>query len=131
MNEFVKLAFLSSPNYNYSISAAGLYSFEKYAPPKDPNEETKADAEIMRLSIRPKIKHKLGENVVFSHYTFYKPNVMDFNDYIIESKTAITNKLIGILFLEISFEYEYVSIPPSSDIEKNDYAFIISLIVKL
>ena len=125
-----KFAF-TKPNYSYSLSVAGLYSIEKYTPPTNPDETKKEDAEKVRLSFRPKIKHKLAANTYFEHYTFYQPNFNDFNDYMIESKTSITNKLTSVLFLDLSFEYEYVSRPPSVDIKKEDVAFIISLIVKL
>ncbi len=121
----------AKPNFNYSLSIAGMYSIEKYTAPSDPADIQKPDDEIIRLSVRPKIKQKLGKNVVFSHYTFYKPMVTDFGDYMIESKTSITNKLTSILFLDMSFEYEYVSKTPSEDILNEDMAFVISLIVKI
>ncbi len=119
------------PNYIYSLSMAGVYSIEKYTIPKDPNDVKKDDAEKIRLSFRPKVKYQLGPNTFFEHYTFYQPNTKDFSDYIVESKTSISNKLTNVLFLDISFEYEYVSTPPSTDIDEEDVAFIISLIVKL
>jgi len=125
-----KFAF-SRPNYSYSLSVAGLYSIEKYTPPKDITELQKDDTEKVRLSLRPKIKQKLSANTYFSHYTFFQPNVNDFSDYMIESRTSISNKLTSVLFLDISLEYEYVSRPPSVDIKNEDVAFIISLIVKL
>lgn len=125
-----KILILKDKNYAYSLSAAGIYSFENYSPPEDSSETEKPDQEKIRVSLRPKIKHKFSDNIYFEHLTFYQPNVVDFNDYVIETKTSITNKLTNMLFLDLAFEYEYVSKPPSSDIEKNDFAFIVSLVVK-
>ncbi len=114
-----------------SLSAAALYSIEDYTLPKDPKDVVKPNSELFRLSIRPKIVQKLGENVTFRHTTYYQPNTKDFNDYILESKTTISNKLTNILSMDLTFEYDYVSSPPSSDIVKEDIALIISLIIKL
>ncbi len=125
-----KIVLFKDKKYNYSISAAAIYSFENYTLPKDSTEAEKPDKEKIRVSLRPKIKQQLGENVYLEHITFYQPNIVDFSDYIIETKTSLTNKLTDVLFLDLSFEYEYVSSPPSKDIEKNDFAFIVSLIVK-
>lgn len=121
----------TKPNFSYSLSLAGLYSIEKYTAPSNPEDEVRPDSEIFRLSARPKIKYKLGKTVYFEHYTFYQPNVHDFSDYMIESRTSITNKLTKILFMDLSFEYEYMSLPPSTDIKKEDLAFVVSLVVKL
>ncbi len=127
-----KYTFYSKPKKcNYSISAAGMYSYEKYTPPGDPLEEVKPDHEKFRLSIRPKFKQNLGENITFKHYTFYQPNIEDFNDYIIVSQTSLTSKLTKVLFLDFSFLYEFVSITPSTEIRKEDLSFVISLVVKI
>ncbi len=125
-----KYSFLTKPNYAYSVSVAAIYSIENYTPPADTTKPDLPNKEKFRLSIRPKIKHKLGKNVYFQHITFYRPNIFEFSDYIIESKTTIKNKLTKILFLDLSFEYEYVNKPPSAEIKKSDYVFIVSLQVK-
>lgn len=125
-----KYSIYKSDKSAYSLSAAALYSIEKYTKPEDETDKVKDDSEIFRVSLRPKIEQKIGENVTFKHTTYYQPNVQQFSDYILETKTTLTNKLTDMLFLDLTFEYDYVSSPPSEDIEKEDIALIISLIVK-
>jgi len=125
-----KFTIYQTDNSDYSFSTAALYSIEKYTVPEIPDENFISTSEIFRLSIRPKIEQKLGDNVVLKHTTYYQPNVKNFSDYILETKTSITNKLTDVLFLDLSFEYDYVSSPPSEDIEKEDIAIIVSLIIK-
>lgn len=123
-----KTTLFENDNSDYSLSAAVLYSIESYTKPD--SGDAKPNNEIIRLSLRPKIEQKLGENVVLKHTTYYQPNINNFSDYRIETSTSITNKLTDVLFLDLAFEYDYVSTPPSDDVEKEDIAFIISLIIK-
>jgi len=126
-----KWAIYKTENSDISLSSAVLYSIENYTQPKDTSEFVKPNNEIIRLSVRPKISQKLGENVTFKLTTYYQPNVNLFSDYIVETSASLSNKLTNILSMDLTFEYDYVSSPPSEDIKKEDIAFIVSLLIKL
>ncbi len=111
---------------DYSISTAVVYDNVDYTP-----EENTLDNEVYRLSIRPKIKQKIGETLYLLHNTFYQPNLKDFRDYLITSTTKLENKLGKKLYLQISFEYEYRSKVPTEDYKKSDICTEIGLKLKL
>ena len=94
-------------------------------------EENKLDKELVRLSVRPKIKQKIGNGFYLGHNTFYQPSVKNFSDYIINSQTKLSSKITTKLFLEISFNYEYRSKLPTEDYKHYDITTDISLKLKL
>lgn len=99
---------------DYSISAAVVYDRTKFT------DETHLPNNNYRISIRPKIKQKLGENLTLLHTTFFQPSVLDFGDFIITSMTKLQTKITKKLFLDISFTYDYRSRIPSENYRKND-----------
>ncbi|MCQ2973671.1 MAG: DUF481 domain-containing protein [Bacteroidales bacterium] len=111
---------------DYSISLALTYDYVNYT-----TEEDKLKMEYYRLSLRPKIKQKLGNVVTLVHYTFYQPLLKDWNDYIIQSTTKIENKISQKMYLDISFEYEYRSELPNDNYKKKDMTTEISLRIKI
>lgn len=116
----IKYTFYKTSKSDFSISGAGLYENEMY-------ESEMEDKNILRLSIRPKFKQKIGEKTQLQHITFYKVNVEDGHDYLIESETSLTNRLIGKIDINISSQYTYDNDPPEL-VEKTDVALITSLV---
>ena len=106
---------------DYSISGAFVYDWSDFT------EETLLPNNNYRISIRPKITQKLGENLTLSHITFYQPSVLDFGDYIIQSTTKLQTKITRMLFLDLSFTYEYRSRVPSENFKKNDILSEVSI----
>ncbi len=113
-------------NYDYSLSMAAVYDHVNYT-----DEETDLNTQFCRLSLRPKFKQKIGESIIIKHTTFYQPAVNDFGDYIINSKTTLSNKLSKRLSLDIAFSYEYRSVIPGSEYKHYDCSTDISLKLKL
>ena len=110
---------------DYSISAAFVYDWTNFT-----------DATILpnnnyRISIRPKIKQRIAENLSLLHCTFYQPSVLDFDDYIINSMTKLQTKITRKLFLDLSFTYEYRSRVPSENYRKHDILTEVSLRLKI
>lgn len=118
--------FTKKDTCDYSISLAMVYDNVDYTP-----EENKLDKELVRLSVRPKIKQKIGNGFYLGHNTFYQPSLKNFSDYIINSQTKLSSKITTKLFLEISFNYEYRSKLPTKDYEHYDITTDISLKLKL
>ena len=118
----VKIRIYSIPSVcDYSISGAFVYDWSDFT------EETLLPNNNYRISIRPKIMQKLGENLTLSHITFYQPSVLDFGDYIIQSTTKLQTKITRMLFLDLSFTYEYRSRVPSENFKKNDILSEVSI----
>jgi len=114
---------------NYSISAAIQYDVESYYSDKPKNE-------LYRLSIRPKIRQKLVDNVFLDHVSFLKYKTSDWSDYQFESKTDLSTQITKKLQLQISYEYDFSSKPPqpkdlSREVLKEDQAFYVSLVYKI
>lgn len=99
---------------DYSVSAAFVYDFVEYVGTTD------LATQMARLSLRLKIKQKIGNVVSINHTTFYQPSFTDFSgDYIVTSVTKFENKLSDKLFFDLGFNYEYRSLVPEG-IEKQD-----------
>jgi hypothetical protein len=115
-----KYLLYKSDNAAYSISVAYQFDAEQYV------EET-SDENKNRLSVRPKIKQKIGKGVYFEHVTFFKPNLSNFNDYMIESSSALSNNITDKIKLKLSYEIEYVSQPTKADLLKTDQVMLATL----
>lgn len=111
---------------DYSLSLAIIYEKIKYT-----NETTDLKKDMCRISLRPKFKQKIGDNITIKHISFYQPRLNEWSDYVINTSTSIENKITSKLFLDISFNYEYRSVIPE-DVKKNyDISTDISLKIKL
>ena len=62
--------------------------------------------------------------------TFFQPSVLDFNDIIINNSTKLQTKLTKMIFLDLSFTYEYRSRVPSEKYKKHDFMTEVSLRLK-
>ena len=122
----MKFKFFAKPSiYDYSVSVAFVYDWTNFT------DETHLLNNNYRISIRPKIKQKLAENLSLYHCTFYQPSVLDFNDYIINSVTKLQTQITRKVFLDLSFTYEYRSRVPSENYKKHDSLSEISIRFKI
>lgn len=110
---------------DYSISAAFVYDRSDFT------DETVLPTDNYRISIRPKIKQKLADNLQLVHCTFYQPSVLDFNDYIINSETNLQTQITRMLHLDFGFIYEYHSRVPSENYKKHDIHTLITFRLKI
>jgi len=82
--------------------------------------------EVWRISLRPKLKHKLSENLVFQHISFWQPTVEDLNNYIY----TMDNSLDFLFQKKFSFGLDYIyyfnSQPPYNSIRKRDQKVLFS-----
>ena len=81
---------------------------------------------MSRISLRGKIKQRIGESTQLNHTTFYQPSITDFGDYIVSSITKIENRLNQHLFLDIIFDFEHRSVVPEGR-KKTDIATEVAL----
>ena len=109
---------------DYSISAAFVYDWTDFT------DSTALPNNNYRISIRPKIKQRLTENLTLLNLTFYQPSVLDLNDYIIHSTTKLQTKITRMLFLDLAFTYEYRSRVPSEKYKHHDILSEVSLRLK-
>ena len=119
-----KYKIYTNPTCDYSISGAFVYDWTQFT------DSTMLPNHNYRLSIRPKIKQKLADNLSLYHCTYYQPSVLDFNDYIINSQTKLQTKLTKALFLDLAFTYEYRSRVPSENYKKHDILSEVSFRIK-
>lgn len=111
---------------DYSISGAFVYDYVEYFQ----KNTTALRPQVARLSLRFKVKQKIGDVVTINHSTFYQPSLYDFGgDYIVSSTTKFENKLGNNLFFDIAFTYEYLSIVPEG-IQNHDIATTATLRLK-
>ena len=110
---------------DYSISAAFVYDRTDFT------DETVLPKNNYRISIRPKFTQKLADNLSLYHCTYYQPSVLDFDDFIVNSVTKFQTKITKMLFLDLSFTYEYRSRVPAENYKKHDFLSEISLRLKI
>lgn len=115
--------------YDYSISLAGLYDVVDYT-----DDKKTLDDNAFRLSLRPKIKQKLG-NLFLIEKLFYQPKFVDFNDYLIKNETELECKITSIFYLSVIYEFDYRStLPPIKEnqtYEHSDHSLEVALKIKL
>jgi len=117
-----KYTFLNNANSDYSFSAALQYDTERYY-------ESSPNKEKFRLSFRPRIKQKIGENAEFVFVSFYQPNVENFDDFMLVANASLTAKLFKNLAIKLSYNYDYESMPVLETIKKTDTSFITSVVI--
>jgi hypothetical protein len=100
---------------DYSISAALLYDFDNYT-----TDVELPDKERLRLSVRPKFKHNLTENLNLTAEIYYKPNLANFDDYIICGNFNLNFRIFKQGLLRLSYEYEYTNYPATDKVMKTD-----------
>ena len=110
---------------DYSISLAFVYDWTDFT------DATALPNNNYRISIRPKIKQKLTENLTLLNLTYFQPSILDFNDYIIHTSTKLQTKLTKKLFLDLTFTYEFRSRIPSDKYKKHDFLSEVSFRLKI
>lgn len=122
----LKLRLFTKPAvYDYSISAAFVYDCTMFT------DNTQLPNNNYRISIRPKIKQKIADNLSLYHQLFYQPSVLDWDDFIIYSVTKLQNKITRKLFIDLSLIYEYRSRIPSENYKYYDVLSEISIRYKI
>ena len=107
---------------DYSISAALVYDLENYT-----NNASLPDRERLRLSIRPKFKQQLMDNIHLLAEIYYKPNLAEFDDYIVYATFNLNFRMNKYVFLRASYEYDYDSKPATATVKKTDTLLLASL----
>lgn len=100
---------------DYSLSLATVVDRVDYTP-----KEEKLDKWSCRMSVRPKIRQKLGSAITLLHHSFYQPAIADFSDYLISTNTKVECKVKSYLFIDFCFEYEYRSLVPAEKYKHHD-----------
>lgn len=122
----VKYRIYTKPSISdYSISAALVYDRTEFT------DTTTLPTNNFRVSIRPKIKQKITENLTLIHTTFYQPSFLDMGDCIVHSTTKLETRITKMLSLDLSFSYEYRSRLPSNKYKKHDFLTELSLKIKI
>ncbi len=114
--------FIKDDFADYSISTALLYDLENYT-----EKANKPNKERLRMSIRPKFKQRLMENIYLLAEIYYKPNMAEFDDYLIYAIFNLNFRVNKYVFLKASYEYEYNSMPITSSVKKTDTLLLGSL----
>ena len=111
---------------DFSISAAFLFDMEHYTADANlPNKER------WRLSIRPKFKQNLTETVYLVAEIYYKPNLKDFNDYIIYGISNLNIRIFKKGLLRLSYEHEYNNRPATNKVKKTDALLLAGIGIEL
>jgi putative salt-induced outer membrane protein YdiY len=107
---------------DYSVSAALLFDIERYEPDVDsPGKER------FRISVRPKFKHNLTDNIYLIAEAFYKPNIKRFDDYIMCGNINLNIRVLTKGLLRLSYEHEYNNRPATNEIKKTDALLLVGL----
>lgn len=124
-----KFTFLRTKSTNLSLSAAFIYEHETYS--IGSNGEKKPDMDIGRLSTRIKYIQKIGEFTNLSFIAFYKPQINNFDNYLIETRAKMSFDLNKKLSIDLQYEWNYNNKPPYDKISKTDELFLASLTIKI
>ena len=118
-----KYRYFVKPNIlDYSISMAILYDIEHYI--KDVDLPKK---ERLRISVRPKFKHNLTENIYVIAESYCKSNLKDFDDYILYGNINLNIRVFKHGLLRLSYEHEYNSKPATEQVRKTDALLLAGL----
>ena len=129
-----KMSGLTGAKYNfhyktdtceYSISGAIVYDNVNYT-----DEDTYLNRECWRISVRPKITQKIGDNLTLSFVTFYQPSIKDFDDYIVNATFHLENKLNKRMYIDLNYNYEYRSEIPTDKYRHYDSSTELTLKIK-
>ena len=119
----LKLRVFTIPSFcDYSVSAAFVFDWNDFT-----DDVSALLNNNYRISIRPKIKQKLADNLALLHYTFFQPSVLDLSDYIIYSETKLQTQITKKLFLDFSFRYDYHSRVPLETYRHHDILTEVSI----
>lgn len=107
---------------DYSISVAFLYDYENYT-----KETQLPNKEKIRISIRPKFKQRIMDNIFITDEIYFKPNIINHKDFIIHNIMHVNFNVNQHVYLRCSYEYEYDSKPATLSVKKRNTIFSFSL----
>jgi len=114
--------FVKPEKLDYSISAALLYDLDNFTADAElPNKER------LRISVRPKFKHDFTPNIRLVTEIYYKPNLANFDDYMIYWNSNINVRISKHVLLRVSYEHEYNSMPATNRVKKTDALLLAGL----
>ena len=111
---------------DYTISAALLFDMERYEP-----DINLPDKERIRLSVRPRFKQNLTENMYLVAEAYYKPNLLNFDDYVLCGNINLNFRVFKQGLLRFSYEHEYNNKPATSKVRKTDALLLAGFGVEL
>ncbi|MBR3520177.1 MAG: DUF481 domain-containing protein [Paludibacteraceae bacterium] len=112
----VKFRILSkSDTCDYSVSCAFMFDRVDYTP-----EENKLNDRNYRLSLRPKMRQRVGQVLTLRAHAFYQPSLEDFGDYIMDCFGAVEVKVTSHFHIGFNVECEYRSEVPTDDYKHRD-----------
>lgn len=122
----VKYRFFCNKKCNYSVSVAYVYEYVDYFS----TNTTFLKPQTSRVSLRFKMRHKIGSGLSIKNTTFYMPSVTNIGgDYIVTSVTSLSSQLSQHLFLDLNFNYEYHSLVPEN-VQNQDIITSVTLKMK-
>ena len=107
---------------DYSISMALIYDVERYE--VDVNLPYK---ERLRISVRPKFKHNLADNIFLIAEVYYKPNILRFDDFIVCGNVNMNYRFFKRGLFRLSYEYDYNNKPVTDGVRKTDSMLLAGL----
>ena len=126
----IKWKFLENKIFNFSLSTAGLYEYDVFSKPEELTEKRKSDHQMYRLSFRPRFKIRLSDKTNFVSEIFYQPEIKNFRDYIILSRTNLAIELTKHLNFIVFYQYQFFSIPVYSSLTQRDQKLQFGLEIK-
>lgn len=122
----VKYRIYTTHRCDYSISAAYVQDYTDYG-----DRGTSLEQMVSRLSLRFKMRHRIADNLMLKHITFWQPSLMKplssiADDYVISSVTTLSTQIARHLSLDFIFNYEYHSLVPDG-VQKQDIITSLSL----
>ncbi len=122
----VKRKLIYTDKTHSSISAAIMYDYATYGK-AGVSEDLDIKEQVLRLSLRPKIKTSLSEQIVFSHISFWQPEIEHLENYIYQATTSLDFNIKKNMSLGMDYLYYYNNSPPYNSIRKRDQKFLLSL----
>lgn len=107
--------YAKSDTCDYSVSCAFMFDRVDYTAGKN-----KLNDRNYRLSVRPKMRQRIGQVLSLKAYAFYQPSLEDFQDYIVDCFGSLDVKVTSHFHIGFGVEYEYRSEVPSDDYKHRD-----------
>ena len=122
----VKYRIFWNERCDYSISGAYVQDYTEYGDPT-----VSLAAMVSRLSLRFKMRHKIADNVIVKHTTYWQPSLMRpmksmTEDYVLSSVTSLVTKITEQISFDVNFNYEYHSLVPEG-VKRQDVITSVSL----
>jgi len=127
----IKYYFTHTETQDWSLSAGLLFDHSNFTKPLENGIVQRANENIFRLSIRPKIKIRLSKTAHLKHVTFYQPEIRDFTNLIAWSQTEFSVKVIKHISMSAMYYYFYNSRPAYNTISRIDQRILFGVKVEM